>query len=114
MQPSPFNHPLPHCLLRIQPSSLPACLLYSLYESLICNEFIADLEGPALLPQDAAQRAQARLLIDQASGNNRDGGTPSGASCYKGWPLTGYGKTLASPEGPLLGSWSWHIELAVG
>lgn len=37
----------------------------SLYESLICNEFIADLEGPALLPQDAAQRAQARLLIDQ-------------------------------------------------
>lgn len=37
----------------------------SLYESLICNEYLNDLEGPSLLPEDAAQRARARLIIDQ-------------------------------------------------
>lgn len=98
-----FDRPPTRSLLPIRPSSLPACLLHSLYESLICNEFIADLEveGPALLPQDAAQRARARLLIDQASGSSRGGGTLTGASRYKGWPLTEYGKSLADPEGLL-------------
>lgn len=37
----------------------------SLYESLVCNEYVNDLEGPSLLPEDSAQRAQARLTIDQ-------------------------------------------------
>eukprot|EP00878_Enallax_costatus_P016290 GHUV01017087.1.p1 GENE.GHUV01017087.1~~GHUV01017087.1.p1 ORF type:complete len:240 (+),score=82.52 GHUV01017087.1:537-1256(+) len=37
----------------------------SLYESLVCNEYLADLPGPALLPQDPVERAKARLLIDQ-------------------------------------------------
>lgn len=37
----------------------------SLYESLVCNEYVNDLPGPSLLPEDAAQRARARLLIDQ-------------------------------------------------
>lgn len=35
------------------------------------NEFISDLEGPSLLPGDAAQRAHARLLIDQVGGTAR-------------------------------------------
>ncbi|KAF6255414.1 glutathione S-transferase [Scenedesmus sp. NREL 46B-D3] len=37
----------------------------SLYESLVCNEFINDLPGPSLLPEDATQRGRARLVIDQ-------------------------------------------------
>ncbi|WIA20134.1 hypothetical protein OEZ85_005984 [Tetradesmus obliquus] len=37
----------------------------SMYESLICNEFINDLPGPSLLPADPTQRAHARLIIDQ-------------------------------------------------
>lgn len=37
----------------------------SLYESLIVNEYLNELEGPSLLPEDPAQRARARLIIDQ-------------------------------------------------
>jgi glutathione S-transferase len=44
----------------------PGGKVASLYESLVCNEYIADLPGGrSLLPDDAAQRAQARLAIDQ-------------------------------------------------
>lgn len=32
------------------------------------NEYVNDLEGPALLPQDPAARARARLMIDQVGG----------------------------------------------
>lgn len=44
------------------PSSSPPA---SLYESLVVNEYISDLEGPSLLPEDPAQRAHGRLIIDQ-------------------------------------------------
>jgi glutathione S-transferase len=38
----------------------------SMYESLICNEFIDDAyPGPALMPPAPLARARARLLIDQ-------------------------------------------------
>lgn len=50
---------------------LPAwCWCRSLYESLVCNEYVNDLPsgGPSLLPEDAAQRARARLIIDQVGG----------------------------------------------
>lgn len=40
----------------------------SLYESLVVNEYVNDLEGPDLLPQDPAARARARLMIDQVGG----------------------------------------------
>lgn len=44
------------------PAAFTSC---SLFESLICNEYLADLPGPALLPEDPLDRARARLLIDQ-------------------------------------------------
>lgn len=38
----------------------------SMYESLICNEYVEDaFPGPSLLPPTPAGRAKARLLIDQ-------------------------------------------------
>lgn len=43
----------------------PSGEVASLYESLIVNEYLADLPGPALLPADAVERARARLVIDQ-------------------------------------------------
>lgn len=49
------------CACLCHPSPAPP----SLYESLVVNEYINDLEGPSLLPEDPAQRAHARLLIDQ-------------------------------------------------
>jgi glutathione S-transferase len=47
--------------------------LASLYESLICNEYLNDLDGPSLLPGDAALRARARLIIDQVGGRRVGG-----------------------------------------
>lgn len=65
----PVPHPTP------PPTVLPAWLLLllsfvitlpcSLYESLICNEYVNELAGPSLLPEDPVARARARLLIDQ-------------------------------------------------
>ena len=43
--------------------------LVSIYESLICNEFLEDFapnpEYPALFPLESYNRARARLLIDR-------------------------------------------------
>jgi len=52
------------------PAAAAASATQSLYESLVCNEFVNDVSGGKLLPRgggDPAAAAGARLLIDQFS-----------------------------------------------
>lgn len=67
------HHPL-RLLCRYNPLGKVPTLIYkdeegiqSMYESLICNQFIHELPGKPLLPEHAAKWAHARIIIDRFS-----------------------------------------------